>query len=139
MEEEIFNAHNHPIILFDGVCNYCNSMVNFAIKWNSKRNLRFAPLQSITGKALLAKYHIPEVVDSLVFIENNRAYIYSSGALKIAAHLDFPVKILYVLSIVPQFVRDPIYKWIATNRYKWFGKKEHCMIPSKEVKELFLK
>lgn len=130
--------NEHPIVLFDGVCNYCNSMVNFAIRHNSKRNLRYTPLQSVAGKAILAKFNIPQAVDSLVFVENNQAYIYSAAALKISKHFDYPVKILYVLIIVPQFVRDYIYRFIAKNRYKWFGKKEQCMIPSKEVKELFI-
>lgn len=130
--------NEHPIVLFDGVCNYCNNMVNFAIRHNSKRNLRYVPLQSVAGKAILAKFNIPQAVDSLVFVENDQAYIYSSAALKISKHFNYPAKILYVLIIVPQFVRDYFYRFIAKNRYKWFGKKEHCMIPSKEVKELFI-
>ena len=129
---------NHPIVLFDGVCNYCNTMVNFAIKWNKKRNLRFAPLQSEVGIAHLKKYSIPENVDSVIFIEDEKGYTFSTAALKICKHLSFPVKFLFILILVPAFIREPIYKWVAKNRYKWFGKKETCMIPSKEVKELFL-
>lgn len=128
----------HPIILFDGVCNYCNNMVNFSIRHNSKRNLRYTPLQSTTGKGILAKFNIPQAVDSLVFIEKDKAFIYSTAALKICKYLNYPFKILYVLTIVPQFIRDYFYQFIAKNRYKWFGKKEQCMIPSKEVKELFI-
>lgn len=136
--QEAKEPKDHPIVLFDGVCNYCNSMVNFAIKHNSKLNLRYTPLQSVIGKGILAKFNIPQAVDSLVFIENNKAYIYSTAALKICKNLDYPNKIFYVLIIVPQFIRDYFYKLIAKNRYKWFGKKEQCMIPSKEVKELFI-
>ncbi|MCU0322354.1 MAG: DCC1-like thiol-disulfide oxidoreductase family protein [Chitinophagaceae bacterium] len=137
MEEEL-TENNHPIVLFDGVCNYCNNMVNFAIRWNSKRTLRYTPLQSVTAKALLIKYNIPQAVDSLVFIEKNKAYIYSSAALKISKHLNFPINLLYMFIIVPQIIRNPFYRWIAANRYKWFGKNDRCMVPSKEVKELFL-
>lgn len=129
---------NHPVILFDGVCNYCNAMVNFAIKWNKKRSLRFAPLQSDVGAALLKQYSIPENVDSVVFIEDGKAYTFSTAALKICKSLDLPVRLLFILILVPAFIREPLYKWVAKNRYKWFGKKETCMIPSKEVKELFL-
>jgi len=137
MKEELIE-NDYPIVLFDGVCNYCNNMVNFTIRWNSKHSLRYAPLQSVTAKALLIKYHIPQAVDSLVFIEKNKAYIYSSAALKISKHLNFPINLLYMFIIVPQIIRNPFYRWIAANRYKWFGKNDRCMVPSKEVKELFL-
>ena len=128
----------HPIVLFDGVCNYCNSMVNFAIKWNKKRNLRFAPLQSEAGIALKERYKIAENVDSVILIEQGEAYVYSAAALRICRHLSFPVGLLYGFIVVPAFIREAVYKLIAHNRYRWFGKKETCMIPSKEVKELFI-
>ena len=133
----MINEEN-PIVLFDGVCNYCNSMVNFAIKWDTKKQLRFAALQSEAGTFLREKYKIDSSVDSVVFIEKGKAFIYSSAALHICKYLGFPVKFLYGFIVVPGFIREGIYKWIARNRYKWFGKKETCMIPSKEVKELFL-
>jgi len=128
----------HPVVLFDGVCNYCNSMVNFAIKWNKKKNLRFSPLQSETGIRLKKQFNISDDVDSVVFINDGKAYIYSSAALNICRQLSFPVILLYGFIIIPSFIREPIYKWIARNRYKWFGKKEVCMIPTKEAKSLFL-
>lgn len=134
---DIDNLRN-PVVLFDGVCNYCNTMVNFAIKWNRKKNLRFAPLQSEVGIALKEKYHIAPTVDSVVFIEQGKVYIHSSAALRICRHLSFPVKVLYFFILVPRFIREGIYKWVARNRYKWFGKKESCMIPTSDVRALFL-
>lgn len=132
------NTHTNPVILFDGVCNYCNTMVNFAIRWNKKNNLRFAPLQSEVGVAFIQKMGIEKGIDSVVFIEADKFYIFSSAALHICKHLSFPVNLLYVLVLVPAFIRNGVYKWVAANRYKWFGKKESCMIPSKEVKMKFL-
>ena len=134
---DIDNLQN-PTVLFDGVCNYCNTMVNFAIKWNREKDLRFAALQSETGMALREKYKIEPVVDSVVFIDKGKAYIYSSAALRICKHLSFPVSFLYAFIIVPPFIRESVYKWIAKNRYKWFGKKETCMIPTSDVRALFL-
>lgn len=132
------DTFKNPVILFDGVCNYCNTMVNFAIRWNKKNNLRFAPLQSEIGVQLIDEMGITKGVDSVVFIEGNTFSIYSGAALKICKHLSFPVNLLYVLILIPPFARNLVYKWVAANRYKWFGKKETCMIPSKEVKIKFL-
>jgi predicted DCC family thiol-disulfide oxidoreductase YuxK len=128
----------HPVVLFDGVCNYCNSMINFTIKWNKKKNLRYATLQSNIGKSLISRYNIDSSIDSVILIEQDKVYIYSSAALKIAMHLQFPMNLFVVFYIIPSFIRNPIYKWFAANRYRWFGKKESCMIPSKEIKQLFL-
>lgn len=136
MEQNDVEAN--PIVLFDGVCNYCNTMVNFAIKWNKKRNLRFAPLQTDIGISLRNKFSVPINTDSVVFIEKNQAYIYSTAALKICKHLSFPAKLIYCFIIVPSIIREPIYKWVAANRYRWFGRKETCMIPTNEIKNLFL-
>ncbi|WP_276500567.1 thiol-disulfide oxidoreductase DCC family protein [Terrimonas pollutisoli] len=126
------------IVLFDGVCNYCNAMVNFAIRHDKKAILKFAPLQSKAGSQLKEKYKIPAEIDSVIFIENNIVYTYSDAAIHIAKYLRWPAKILYGLIIIPKFIRQPIYKWIAKNRYKWFGKKERCMVPGAEVRQRFL-
>ena len=126
------------IVLFDGVCNYCNAMINLAIRNDKKAILKFATLQSETGGRLKTKYNIPAEIDSVLFIENGRVYTYSDAALRIARYFRWPAKILYGLIIVPSFIRQPIYKWIAKNRYKWFGKKAECMIPTPNVKTRFL-
>ena len=128
----------NPVILFDGVCNYCNAMVNFAIRNDKKAILKFAPLQSEAGKHLKEKYKIAPEIDSVLFIEQEKVYTYSDAAIRIAKYLQWPAKALYGLVIVPKFIRQPLYKWIAKNRYKWFGKKEECMIPTPEVKARFL-
>lgn len=126
------------IILFDGVCNYCNTMVNFVIRRDRKDRFRFAPLQSATGEALRAKYQVSPDVDSLIYIEKNKVFIYSTAALKICRHLPGLWPVLAGALIIPRFIRDGVYKWIARNRYRWFGKKETCMIPTPEVRAKFL-
>lgn len=130
--------HSHPIVLFDGVCNYCNSMVNYAIRHDPKGKLRFAPLQSSTGARLRSQLGIPDKIDSVIFIVGKKYYTYSDAVLRIAGYLRFPAGIAQVLWIVPKFIRQQIYKWIARNRYNWFGKKESCMVPSAEVRSRFL-
>jgi predicted DCC family thiol-disulfide oxidoreductase YuxK len=129
---------DHPILLFDGVCNYCNSWVNFAIRNDKKSVLRFTPLQSMAGQRLKEEYNISPETDSVIMIDHGRTYLYSDAALRMAKYLRWPAKALYALIIFPRFIREFIYKLIAKNRYKWFGKKETCMIPSPEVKNRFL-
>lgn len=126
------------IVLFDGVCNYCNAMVNFAIRHDKKAILKFAPLQSEAGGQLKEKYKIPDEIDSVIFIDNNTVYTYSDAAIRIAKYLNWPAKVLYGFIIIPKFIRQPVYKWIAKNRYKWFGKKEECMVPKPDVIARFL-
>jgi predicted DCC family thiol-disulfide oxidoreductase YuxK len=126
------------IILFDGVCNYCNTMVNFVIKRDKKDRFLFAPLQSDKGQELRKKYNIADSIDSFIYIEKGSANIYSTGALKVCRYLSGGWPALYALIIVPVFLRDGIYKWVARNRYKWFGKKETCMIPTPAVRRKFL-
>ncbi len=131
--------HKQPIILFDGVCNLCNSAVNFVIKRDKTNLIRFAPLQSETAHQLLADFNIPvAVMKSFIFIENGKAYMQSTAALKVCKHLKGLWPLLYGLIIVPSFIRDGVYKWIAKNRYKWFGKKNECMIPTAELQSKFL-
>ncbi len=127
------------IILFDGVCNLCNGAINFIIKRNSKANLKFASLQSDTGKQLLKEYNIdPLKTDSIVLIDSNKAFLKSDAALRIAKDLDDAYPLLYSFIIIPAFIRNSIYDLIARNRYKWFGKKESCMIPTPDLKSRFL-
>lgn len=129
---------NQPVVLFDGVCNFCNRMVNFAIRNDPKSRLRFAPLQSAAGQALLKKYQVAPSADTLVLIQDNKAYTYAKAAIRICRYLRWPVKICYAFRIIPGWISQPFYKWIARNRYKWFGKKESCMIPDPQVRKRFL-
>lgn len=131
--------NTQPVILFDGVCNFCNSAVNFVIKRNAKANTMFTPMQSAAGQKLLAQYNLPgDDMKSFIFIENDTVYKQSTGALKVCRHLRGLWPLCYGFIIVPRFIRDGIYNWIAKNRYKWFGKKDSCMIPTPEVKARFL-
>ncbi len=131
--------HTQHVILFDGVCNFCNSTVNFTLKRNSKADILFTPMQSAAGQKLLGQHNLPpDDMKSFVFIENNTVYNRSTAALKVCKHLRGLWPLCYGFIIVPKFIRDGIYNWIAKNRYKWFGKKETCMIPTQEVKTRFL-
>ncbi|WMI64670.1 DCC1-like thiol-disulfide oxidoreductase family protein [Aestuariibaculum sp. YM273] len=132
---------NKQLILFDGVCNLCNSSVNFIIKHDKKNAFLFTPLQSHLGKQIIEEYNIDtNKTDSILLYIPKKGITYkSTAALKIASHLGFPVKILSVFLIIPTFIRNWVYDFIAKNRYKWFGKKETCMIPSPKLKSKFLK
>lgn len=139
------------ILLFDGVCNFCDSSVNFIIERDSQVYFKFAPLQSDTGMELAAKYglefegishkeekHTGIPIDSIILIENDKAYTHSTAALRVARHLPGIWPALYVFIIVPKFIRDLFYKLFARYRYKLFGRKEVCMMPTPELKQRFL-
>jgi len=128
-----------PIILFDGICNFCNSAVNFTIKRNAKANIRFAPMQSEAGQKLLQQYDLPlDDLQSFIYFENGEVNKQSTAALKVCRHLKGLWPLCYGFIIIPKFIRDGIYNRIAKNRYKWFGVKQQCMIPTPEVKSRFL-
>ena len=134
-----FAIIDHPVILFDGVCNLCNSAVQFIIKRDKKNRFRFAALQSETGQKLLAQYGLPaNELNSFILIENDKAYNRSTGALRVLKKFKGLWPLLYGFIIVPKFIRDGVYDWVGRNRYKWFGKKEECMIPTPEVRSRFL-
>jgi len=138
MKENPVN-YNNKIILFDGLCNLCSSAVTFIIKRDKKNVFRFASLQSARGKELLDTFDIdPVKTDSLILISKEKAYLRSSAALRIARGLNGGYPLLSGFLILPEFLRDGIYDFIARNRYNWFGKKESCMIPTPEVKSKFL-
>lgn len=128
-----------PIVLFDGVCNLCNSAVQFIIRHDKKNTFMFTSLQSDTGKKLLAQYDLPlNELNSFILIENNKAYTRSSGALRVIKKLKGLWPLLYGFMIVPKFIRDGVYNWVGRNRYKWFGKQDACMIPTPGLKARFL-
>lgn len=129
----------HYIILFDGVCNLCNSAVQFIINRDEKDTFRFASLQSETGQKLLAIHQLQHKnIDSIVLIKNEKAYIKSTAALHIAKELSGIWKLAYYYIVIPKFIRDAVYDFIARNRYAWFGKKDQCMIPTAKLKSKFL-
>lgn len=127
------------IILFDGVCNLCNRSVQFIIKHDKKEKLYFAALQSKTGHQLLQQYNLSDLsLNSFVFIENGKAYTQSTAALRVSKYLNGGYRLLYGFLVVPPFIRNAVYRFIANNRYKWFGKQETCMIPTPALKARFL-
>ena len=128
----------NKIVLFDGVCNFCESSVQFIIKHDKSNSLKFASLQSNLGQELLTKYNMPKELEGVVFIENNKAYYKSAAALRIARYFGGFWRGLLIFGILPTFITDFGYDIIAKNRYKWFGKKESCMIPTPEVRSRFL-
>ena len=131
-------ATNNPVLLFDGVCNFCNNMVNFAIRNDRKGKLKFTPLQSETARKLIQQHKVSTSADTIVFITNNKAYTYANAAIRVCKYLDWPARLLYIFIIVPSFISQPLYKWFARHRYKWFGRKETCMVPTASLKERFL-
>ncbi|MEO7044738.1 MAG: thiol-disulfide oxidoreductase DCC family protein [Ferruginibacter sp.] len=132
--------NSHPIILFDGICNLCNGAVQYVIKHDSEAVFQFASLQSEAGQNLLQQYSLPQNnFNSFVLIDADKAYTKSTAALKVAKRLKGGVKLLYGFIIVPAFIRNGVYNIIANNRYKWFGKKNECMIPTPSLQSRFLK
>jgi predicted DCC family thiol-disulfide oxidoreductase YuxK len=128
-----------PILFFDGVCNLCNSSVNFIIDRNKRQNLVFAPLQSELGQKILSQHQMPtEQLSTILLYENGKLYNRSTAALRIARHLDGLWAAMYAFIILPRFLRDGVYDWISANRYKWFGKTDACRMPTPEIKARFL-
>lgn len=127
------------IVLFDGVCNFCNNSVNFIINHDPKGHFRFAALQSDFGRQKLKEpgYHTKEF-DSLVLLSGDKVYKKSSAALRIARNLSGLYPLLYGLMVIPPFIRHWAYDLVARNRYKWFGKRDACRLPAPELKSRFL-
>lgn len=128
-----------PIILFDGICNLCNSSVQFIIKRDSKKIFLFSSLQSDAGQAILLQNNLKNLdFNTIVLLEDGVIYEKSTAILKIIRRLSGLYKFFYVFIIVPKFIRDFVYNFISKNRYKWFGKRDSCMIPTKDLKLRFL-
>lgn len=126
------------IVLFDGECNLCDKSVQFIINKDPDAFFLFTSLQSDTGKKLLEQHALKHDNESLIFIKGEKCYDKSSAALRICKHLKGIWKVGYLALIIPKPFRDFIYTIIAKNRYHWFGKSEHCMIPSPEIKKRFI-
>jgi predicted DCC family thiol-disulfide oxidoreductase YuxK len=131
---------NKKIVLFDGVCNLCDNAVQYVIKHDKKDIFRFVALQSDLGKEILNYLKVDtSKMDSIILYEPGVAYFYKSdAALEIVKDLNVFLKWSVVFKIIPSSLRNPIYDYVARNRYKWFGKKEACMIPTEEMKAKFL-
>jgi len=127
-----------PIILFDGVCNFCNSAVQFIIKHDKQGIFQFASLQSSIGKELIETNPALKDIDSVILLQNGIIKTESTAALHISKKLNGWPKFFYILIIIPAPIRNYFYQLFASNRYRFFGKSETCMIPTKEIRDRFL-
>jgi predicted DCC family thiol-disulfide oxidoreductase YuxK len=138
-ENLILKDMDNPVVLFDGVCNFCNRWVNFAIRHDRKGRLRFSPLQGDRAAALLVNsYTGTEGNQTVILVDKEKIYTKSTAVLRITRYLDGGWKMFYGLLIIPRFLRDPLYNWVARKRYAWFGRKDTCMIPTPKQRERFL-
>ena len=128
------------VVLFDGHCNLCNGTVNFLLARDSRERLRFASLQSEAGRRLLVAHGLPVETDpgSFVYVEGGRAFVRSDAALALARRLDGAWPMLAALRIVPRVLRDAVYRVVARNRYRWFGRTATCRVPTPELRRRFL-
>jgi len=132
-------TQDKPIIIFDGVCNLCNSSVQFILKKDTNNVFLFSSLQSDAAKGILLQYNLENFdLSSIILVEKGIIYQKSTAILRIAKRLAGISKYAYVFIIVPKFIRDGVYSLIAKNRYKWFGKRDSCMLPTAAIKLRFL-
>lgn len=128
-----------PIVLFDGVCNFCNGSVNWVIDRDRAKRVRFASFQSPAGQVILRHFGMPlDRFDSVVLIEDGKAFSMSDAAIRITRHLPRPWRWTMALLIVPRPLRDAVYGLIARNRYRWFGASESCRMPGPEFEGRFI-
>lgn len=129
------SQQHHSIVFFDGHCLFCQTSVQWLLKKDKNKNLLFASLQGKKAQELRNQQVWP---DSIVFFTDGKIYFESSAALKISAKLPFPFPLAIVFFIVPSFIRNALYRYIAANRYKWFGKSEACYLPNEEERARFI-
>lgn len=132
------SEENNRIIFFDGVCNLCNRSVQIVLRNDKQKIYRFAALQSEFAQQFFAAHQFVRKTDSIVLFDNGRFYTESTAGLRVAVRLRFPYPLFGALFIFPAFLRDPVYRWIARNRYKWFGRRDSCMIPGPDTAARFL-
>lgn len=125
------------ILFFDGVCAMCNNLVVFALKYNWKKNIKFAPLQGINAKNILPNNYINNI-NTVVFKKNNTIYTESDAIIYLIGNVNNYFKIIYILILIPKFIRNIVYRFIAKNRYQWFGKNDNCKLLSLEEKKQIL-
>lgn len=131
-------AETKAVVLFDGVCNFCNAAIRFIIDRDTKGHFQFASIQSDIGQRLLKQHKAPADLSTLVLIEHGKAHTRSSAALRIARYLRFPWNLFSIFIIIPKLVRDIAYNFIAARRYDWFGRQESCELPVSSVRARFL-
>lgn len=144
-------ADDASVVLFDGTCNFCDGAVHFVIDHERASTLKFAAIQSDEGGALLDRAATAEQArvlregasgsgdpDTLIVVEGGSLYTHSTAALRIARHLRWPWRWLGIFTLVPRPLRDVVYRWVARNRYRWFGRSEACRVPTPELRARFL-
>jgi predicted DCC family thiol-disulfide oxidoreductase YuxK len=133
------NFNSKSVVLFDGVCNLCNSSLNFIISNDKKAHFLFASLQSDAAKEILLQFPEKKInFNTIVLIDQGKYYEKSTAVARICKRLDGLYKFLYFMVIIPKFIRDGLYNFIAKKRYKWYGKREKCRIPAPELRNRFL-
>ena len=134
------SANDKPVLLFDGVCNLCNAITQFVIRHDpAPGRFRFASLQSQSGQRPLREHGLPtDDINTFVMIERGQAHVRSTAGLHTLRLLGLPWSLLYAFIIVPRPLRDRVYRFIARNRYRWFGRRERCMLPTPEIAARFL-
>jgi predicted DCC family thiol-disulfide oxidoreductase YuxK len=126
--------------LFDGLCNLCSGIVLFTIKKDPEGMFKYAALQSDAGRSFLKRFALPmDDLNSFILVEGNKHYLKSTAALRVVRRMRGLWPLLYVFMIIPRSIRDLIYDLLVKNRYKWFGKKDECLIPTPDIKGRFLK
>lgn len=132
-------TEEHPIVLFDGVCNLCNGLVQFLLERDTEGTLRFGSLQSEAADELLDRFDVAaDEIDSIVLVEGDEAYVKSAAVLRIAKHLGVPYSLAYAFRHVPRALRDWVYDQVAAHRYQVFGKRDQCMVPPPDVDQRFI-
>lgn len=131
--------HFKNLILFDGVCNLCNGFVQFVIRHDKDKNFKFSSLQSSYSQALFAEQY-PDLKEmkTIAYLKEGQLLVRSTAALNILKDLGGPISLLFIFIVIPAFIRDFIYDWISARRYRFFGKSESCMVPTKELKDRFV-
>jgi predicted DCC family thiol-disulfide oxidoreductase YuxK len=128
-----------PLILYDGVCPFCTASVLFVIRRDPRKRFHFAALQSPLGRTLLARYRLPQdEFQTFVLITEDGHATRSTAALKVARELGGPWLLLYGFILVPAPIRDLVYRIVARHRYRWFGKRETCLVPSADIRDRFV-
>lgn len=132
-------SFNHGVLLFDGVCNLCNGFINFIIDNDPDAYFRFGTLQREPARSFLwSAGYDPDVLDSVVLVEDGTVYRRSDAALRVMQSLGFPWALLAAFQAVPRPLRDVVYRWIASNRYDWFGKRAQCRLPTPDLARRFI-
>jgi len=127
------------IIIFDGLCNLCTGSIIFIIKRDPRAFFAFAAFQNEGGRKLLEDFGLtPDEMTSIALIEEDRLYTRSTAVLRIVRKLRAPWPVLYAFFIIPKFIRDPLYDWVARKRYRWFGQRDQCFMPSEELNSRFV-